>query len=166
MTRVLTILAILISFVGLGNLLFLDYLFLNHKNDIAPLKEQVDDKKEEPKVCPQKCTDLITSATLSAKATPPAIIVPSPIVSPALPSTKAEYFIPLGSGSISSVNTWQTSNTAQATFDLASFTGAKTVYFETVMHIPNAQGEMRARLIDTSTPYIYAGQELRTVSGT
>ncbi len=118
--------------------------------------------------CPVACLDLIALSTAAARLSTSALVAPVFQSSPTPPtaSTKGEYFVPLGSGSLSQLNTWVDVNTAQGSFDTSNYSSIKAFYFEVVMHIPSGQGEVRARLVDNTTPFIYAGEVLKTTSGT
>ena len=79
-------------------------------------------------------------------------------------SKQTEFYIPLGSGEVTANDQWVNIYSAQATIDRNNYPGLKAAYFEAVMHIPNAQGEMKARLYETTLPFVY-GDFLRTQSG-
>lgn len=113
--------------------------------------------------CPSSCMTAINNAIANIKKPVGTTTVVNKTTTV---SNKGEYIIPLGSGTVNELNTWVNAYTAQGTFDTANYSGIKAFYFEVVMHIPNADGEMRAKLIDDSTPFSYDGQVLTTKSGT
>lgn len=77
-----------------------------------------------------------------------------------------EFYIPMGSGVTTQEGRWIDVGSAQAIIDTASYPIIKAVYFESVLRLPNAQGEIRARLAETTLPYVYSGNEVRSQSGT
>lgn len=175
---------ILIFLMIAGNLLLLDFFIVSQRESVIDLRSRVAQlasglKKysdQSPMAspaasvqvvttttnnsCPQTCVNLINGvkALIPLKTTS--------ILSVPKTSTKGEYVITLGTGSVNEVSTWVDAFTAQAIVDSSNFPGVKTYFFEVVMHIPTAQGEVRARLIDDSTPFVYDGQQLKTTSGT
>lgn len=181
------VLIVILMVLG-ANAIYLDYVIVNQQNNLQDTKQKIDSYSEkldvlakklndanllkqvqgntaqiDPSInlnsnaCPRGCSDLITSAVGSIK-------IPKPTVP--VTSSKAEYYIPLGAGQIDQLNAWTDVNTAQTSFDLNNFPKATAVYFEAVLHLANGTGEVRARLYDTSTPYIYAGNEVRSTSPT
>ena len=97
--------------------------------------------------------------------TPPQIItkiVNNKIVTPA---KSQEFIIPLGSGQTGQTDQWVDIYAAQATIIKENYPSLKQAYFEAVMHVPNAQGELKARLYETTMPFVY-GDYLKTQSGT
>jgi hypothetical protein len=119
--------------------------------------------------CSSTCIGLIRSATASAiKAiTPPStpttttIYTPSKIVNTV---SKGEFFIPLGSGSVSSGTDWTDVTTAQAIFDAGNFGSIKAAYFEVFIHTDS--GQVSARLFDTTTPAILFSSQVANSSST
>lgn len=97
-----------------------------------------------------------SATTIIQKVTTPA---------PAVKSQPKEFIISLGSGTISETDKWIDIYGAQATINTDNYPKIKSAYFEVVMHIPNAQGEMQAKLVETTMPFYY-GEILRTQSGT
>lgn len=97
-----------------------------------------------------------SSTTIIQKITTPA---------PVTKSQPKEFIISLGSGTITETDKWVDIYGAQASIDSANYPNIKAAYFETVMHIPNAQGEMQAKLVETTIPFYY-GDILKTQSGT
>lgn len=164
-----------------ANLILLDFFFVKQKNDlldfqtrltqIAPLTQTqlpIASISAEPQnvifnSCPQSCLGIITNATKSA------IVVTKPqstqsLLAPIAPPSVKEFFIPLGTGSLTTLNSWTDINTAQATFDTANYPSMTAAYFEVIMH--TNQGEVKARLYDTTTPFIYSGEQVSTTSNT
>ncbi len=89
--------------------------------------------------------------------------VAAPLSSPK-PQPK-EFIVTLGGGAITETDKWVDIPSAQASINSENYPGLKAVYFEVVMHIPNAQGEVRAKLVETTLPFYY-GEILKTQSGT
>lgn len=117
--------------------------------------------------CPVACLDLISLSTSAAKLSTRSLVAPVfPTSTTTTPtsSNKGEFFVPLGTGSVATLNQWVDVNTAQATFDTGTYSAITAIYFEAIMHV--AQGEVRARLYDTTTPFIYDGEQVRTTSAT
>lgn len=111
--------------------------------------------------CPQSCVTLINNVK---NAIPK--VGTSPATKASTTTTKGEYVIPLGSGDVSSNGVWVDDYGAQGVVDTFAYANIKAIYFEVVMHLPNGQGEMRAKLIDDSTPFSYDGQVLTSQSQT
>lgn len=165
-----------------ANLVLLDFFFVKQKNDlldfqtrltqITPITQfSVATSSAEQQIiisnsCPQSCLGIITNATKSAAVAAPVVKPQSTqsLLAPIAPPSVKEFFIPLGTGSVTALNTWTDINTAQATFDTANYPSITTAYFEVIMH--TAQGEVKARLYDTTTPFIYAGEQVSTTSNT
>ncbi len=173
------IIYLVVGLLVLANLAFLNYVYVVDKNTVVGLEAKLTEDSRiiqalnsrpgesvgitalatAAATCPQSCISLINQTDKTVKTT-------TVINQTTAGGQKGEYIIPLGSGSITELNTWKDINTAQATVNLSNFGRIKETYFEAVMHIPNQQGEVRLRLYDTSTPYIYAGNVLRTTSQT
>jgi len=97
-----------------------------------------------------------TATTIIQKVTAPA---------PKTASKPTEFYIPLGSGEVTTNDKWVDIYSAQATINKSNYPTLKAAYFEAVMHIPNAQGELKARLFEATLPFTY-GDYLKTQSGT
>lgn len=179
------ILLFLVFLVLVGNMVLLDYFWVNEKNELNQVRagiKQVETRIDEVKgsdklteaafpettpikadnACPQSCVTQMNSAIANIKI-PAGAPVPTPIVST---TPKGEFIIPFGTATVSTIGNWFDAFSAQASFDSRNYPPVKAFYFEVVMHIPDATGEMRAKLIDDSTPFSYDGQVLKTQSGT
>lgn len=169
---------ILIGLILGINLILLDFFLVKQRNDLldfqtkliqlTPVTQIISSPSAEPQViisnsCPQSCLGIITNATKSAA---PIVKVQSTqsLLAPVTPPSVKEFFIPLGTGSLTALNTWTDINTAQASFDTANYPSITAAYFEVIMH--TNQGEVKARLYDTTTPFIYAGEQVSTTSNT
>lgn len=186
--RLVVIILCLVCLLFVGNLLLLDYLVVAVKNDVASLQTrlvQMSDnfKKLNSRLfltpetpisgdnleqitaalnsCPNTCVNLIFSATASGKPTSPLV---APVSSPPPSLPKAEYFVPLGSGSISPSNDWKDVDSAQATFDAGSYGDIKQAHFEVFLR--TSAGEVSARLFDATTPAVFWSTEQTTSSTT
>lgn len=166
-----------------GNIFYLDYKYFFATEKTEPiLKENIVYEREsrdqipvQNDACPAYCVDLLKTATMSSSKKETAE-TKNTVSSPPVPvqsvtvikkeTTKGEFFIPLGSGNISEIGAWKNIDSAQATFNPKNYANLKEIYFEVIMHIPNAQGVLKARLLNTSDNFIFAGEELTTVSGT
>ena len=109
------------------------------------------------------------AATVSATTRTQVItrVVPSTTTTTANTSSggsRGEFFVPLGSGSVSSGGDWADVATAQATFNPSNFGTIKAAYFEVFLKI--GAGEVSARLFDTTTPAILFSSEVKTTSAT
>lgn len=186
-----SVLTIFLGFIGIflvANVVFLDYMFVNQKESVVGLQTRIGQMAFSLKeysnqnnvpvsvvasgsgnlvqtplstACPQSCISLINNVkNTTAKPVSP---VPS---KPGVTTSKAEYVVPMGSGVVNTIGSWVDSYSAQATVDTSAYSKIKAIYFEVVMHLPNATGEMRAKLIDDSTPFSYDGQVVTTTSGT
>lgn len=177
----------------LGNVLVLNYFALRHDEkfkDIAlrdaflanSLKKDGISKAEGDKIvvssgsadgvseqeCGEKCLTAINNAV---EARVSGIKIPTVAVSKNLAQSVGlektrEWIIPLGGGVVNEINTWTDVYTAQGKIDVSGYPPVKQANFEVVMHIPNGTGELRARLVDSTTPYVYSGQVLSTTSST
>lgn len=164
-----------VALVFVVNVLLLDIFLVKQRGDLLDFQTRLTQLSEQPgqpadtgqslslgliNACPQSCISLISTATSSARPSQPLV---APVVQQTV-STKGEYFVPLGSGSTSTLNTWVDIDTAQGAFDTGSFSSIKAFYFEGILR--TSSGEVKARLYDTTTPMIYAGEELRSTSQT
>lgn len=114
-------------------------------------------------VCPTSCVDLIALSTEAGRVSTRSLInAPYAPVTTTV-SSKGEYFVPLGSGSISSTGTtWTDIGSAQASFDAGNYSSIKAAYFEAILRTQS--GEVHARLFDTTTPAILWGSDVSTQS--
>lgn len=174
---------ILAALILVANLVLLDLFLVKQKNELLDLQTRltqitplvqtqlpVASISGEPQViisnsnsCPQSCLGIITNATKSATVVARPQSTQS-LLAPITPPSVKEFFIPLGTGSLTTLNTWTDINTAQATFDTANYPSMTAAYFEAIMH--TNQGEVKARLYDTTTPFIYSGEQVSTTSNT
>ena len=180
---------IISGFVGLilvTNLLLLDIFLVSQKNDLLDFQTRLTQLSESFKLlggriltttsptgnttvtaptflpdtsCPVSCVNLITMATISGKNT--VYTVPT---SSTVPTTAAEYFVPLGSGSVSAGGDWTNVESAQATFDAGRYGNISQAYFEAFVRIEN--GTVQARLLDSTTPAIFFASQLSSTSKT
>lgn len=180
-----------IAAVFVLNVLFLDYLFVSQRSELIDFRTRLVQLTDSFKilggrlysagdevpptvnnilnpvntaVCPTSCVDLILLSTQSGKVPTSSLI--NPVYQPVTTTvtSKGEYFVPLGTGSITSTGAWVDVNTAQATIDTGAYSSVTAIYFEVVMHV--SAGEVRARLYDTTTPFIYEGEQVQTTSST
>lgn len=156
-------------------MLFLDYLFVNQNSKTSDLSLRVEKladsapndsigsvpAQEVSNVCPTSCMTAFNAAIANIKvpAGTNTIVNKTTTV-----SQKGEYIIPLGSGTVNERGNWVNAYTAQGSFNTANYSAIKAFYFEVVMHLPNGTGELKAKLIDDSTPFSYDGQVLTTTS--
>ncbi len=113
--------------------------------------------------CPASCVDLITLSTISGRLSTRDLVAPTFTPTTVTSSTKGEFFVPLGSGSISTTGTtWTDVLSAQASFDAGNYGSIKNAYFEAFLH--TQAGEVHARLFDTTTPAIFWGSDLTTTA--
>lgn len=180
---------IVLAFVGLvlvANLVLLDYLFFQQRSQISDLSTRAGTLADSLKLlgsrmfgevqpsggqttqtlntCPGSCVSLITSATASGRTATSSLL--APVVQTVAPAARGEYFVPMGSGTVSVGNNWQFIESAQATFDAANFGNIKQAYFEAIMHLNPPNGELHARLFDITTPSIFWGTDVKTILGT
>lgn len=173
------------GFVGLilvVNLLILDFFLVSQRNDLLDFQTRLTQLSESFKLlggriltapsgqtsitpvvpvtdagCSASCVGLITMATISARQSAP-VSVPAA----SAPAASAEYFIPLGSGSISAGGDWTNVESAQATFDAGKYGVIKQAYFEAFLRTDN--GTVQARLLDSTTPAIFFSSQLSTTN--
>lgn len=122
-------------------------------------------------VCSSTCVSMIRSATASAikvmsqqqsQTQTTTVYTPPKVTTTA--TSKGEFFIPLGSGTVSLGTDWTDINSAQAIFDAANFGSIKAAYFE--VFIRTDSGQVSARLFDTSTPAILFSSQVTSTSST
>lgn len=183
----------LVALILIGNLVLLDFFFVRQRDDLlsqqtrlTQMSESIrqlsrqpfsgDERTEEGGVvnpaqlyadfaCPQTCVGLIKLATRSsAVRTSPATVPAATTTTTTSTATKGEYVIPLGSGSTTKLNSWEDINAAQAALDTGNYSSIKVFYFEAILRTD--AGEVKARLYDATTPFIYAGEELKSTSNT
>lgn len=174
-----------IGIIVLINVLLLDFLFVKQRNELLDSQARLEQLASrptnqivtQPKVaepapvvpaktpvavadtsCPQSCINLINVASRTNTVSAPAPI-----------STKGEYFVNLGTGSVTnseaSGSNWKTIDAAQATFDIGNYSNVKSVTLELFLHAATS-GEVHARLFDTTTPAVFWSSELSTSSTT
>ena len=171
---------LLVLFVFVGNMLFLDYLFVNQNSKTSDLSLRVGQLADNVKLlsnqnqtttsptapikndsCPISCTTAINSAIANIKVQTGTNTIVNKTTAV---SQKGEYIIPLGTGTVDEQGKWVDAYTAQGSFNTANYSAIKAFYFEVVMHLPDGSGELKAKLIDDSTPFSYDGQVLSTTS--
>lgn len=129
--------------------------------ELAPLMPVVVNNNS----CPVSCLDLISLSTSAAKLSTRSLIAPVfQSTTPTTSSTKGEFFVPLGSGSVNQTNDWTNIDSAQATFDAGNYGSIKAAYFEVFLHTQS--GEVHARLFDSSTPTVFFATDLKSSSMT
>lgn len=113
-------------------------------------------------VCPNSCVDLISlAATAGSRVSTKSLITPSALTTTTtITSTKGEFFIPMGSGSVAKTNNWTDIDSAQATFDAGNYGNISAAYFEVFLRVQS--GDVHARLFDKTTPEIFWGSDLKT----
>ncbi len=119
-------------------------------------------------VCPTSCVELITLSTISGRLSTRDLIAPTFLPSTTVTSsTRGEFFVPLGNGSVDQTNDWTNISSAQATFDASNFGSIKAAYFEAFLRRSTAAaGDVFARLFDSTTPAILWGSEMSTTANT
>ncbi|MEK7565679.1 MAG: hypothetical protein AAB506_01380, partial [Patescibacteria group bacterium] len=115
--------------------------------------------------CPVACNNIIDEAINKIPTPIPIQTTVTKTVTAPVQSQPKEYVIPLGSGTITENDKWVDIYSAQATINTDNYPGIRAVYFEAVMHIPNGQGEIKAKLVETTMPFYY-GDIIKTTSGT
>lgn len=186
--RYLYIIAGFVGLVLVTNLLILDFFLVSQRNDLLDFQTRLTQLSESFKLlggriltvpssgqtggtaptvtpitdssCPFSCVSLITMATVSART--PVYTLPTTPTSST--SVSAEYFVPLGSGSVTAGSDWTNIESAQASFDASKYGSIKQAYFEVFMRIDN--GTVQARLFDSTTPAIFFGSQLSTTNKT
>jgi len=182
---VVKILFLLVFLILIGNLLFLDVIYVQQKEQVADAKlrigtladsfkllsEQVAEERPQASTpaaqiqqiqttnaCPQSCVTAFNAAIANVKPGATTVTKTTTL------NQKGEYVIPLGSGVGTKVGSWEDVYTAQGNFDTANFGPIRAFYFEVVMH--TTEGEVKAKLVDDTTPFSYDGQVLSTTSST
>lgn len=175
-----------LALVFVGNLLLLDFFIVSQNGTLLDFQTRLSQianrspntviqktTETTPTVipdssCPVSCIAMITNSTRSAtikQVLNPTVSLP-PLPTPTI-SQKGEYFISLGTGSVlnseASNSNWKTIDTAQVTFDAASYGNIKSATLEVFLHVLGG-GEVHARLFDTTTPNVFWGTDLSTSS--
>lgn len=159
----------------IGNLVFLDYQYVSKGRELE-LEDKITSLEDKlsnfspgvitatasatSNACPQSCVDTINSAIKSL----PKSTTSTPATKVTV-NSKAEYYVPLGTGTVSTIGDWATIDSAQANFNPDDYPANSAIYFEVVMHT-SGSGEVQARLYDATTPNIFAGEVLKTQSAT
>lgn len=182
---------IILGFLALifgANVLLLDFFFVKQKNDLLDFQTRLTqlgsragtttilsadrgalsaEKFLALDACPQSCISIINTATKSAAVIRVPTVVPTPAVTSQPQTPKGEYFVPLGSGSVLSSeatsSNWKTIDAAQATFDAGNYGATKAAYFEVFIRT-QTNGEVHARLLDSTTPALFFNSDLKTTS--
>ncbi len=119
-------------------------------------------------ICPTSCVDLISlSATAGSRVSTKSLIAPyvPTTTTNTTASSKGEYFVPMGSGSVNQTSDWTNIDSAQASFDAGNYSFIKAAYFEVFLRrSTSASGDVYARLFDATTPAILWGSEATTNS--
>lgn len=158
----------------LGNLLYLDFLYLNN----ASINQKIIASVPSPTpvintmptdnnaVCPQECLSQMRAATSSAKNSP-ATEKQNTInnVNNAASATTKEYFVPFGTGS-SKANEWQDVGGLQATINTANYPQIKSVVFEASLHIPTGNQTAYVRLFNVTDKHPVWFSEISASGGT
>jgi len=184
----------LIGLIFVGNLVILDLFFVKQKEELLTLQTRTTQMSETIRLlggrvaytsatgsssgsavlepfygdltCPQTCVSLIKMATISADLSRLTVSASVPVAS-TIGSSKGEFFIPLGSGSVLTTDgtsaNWKTIDGAQATFDASNYTNIKTVYFEAFLRTAT-NGEVHARLFDSTTPQVFFNTDVKTTT--
>ncbi|MCL4398149.1 hypothetical protein M1403_03975 [Patescibacteria group bacterium] len=192
--RYLQIILGIVGFIFIGNLVLLDYFFVSQRGDLldfqarlsqlsgsftnlsariytAPAGNPAEVKSPTPapaptnEACPQTCLTAIDTAVKTVNTS--RSVVTTTTTAPAAP--RGEYFIPLGSGSVSNTDysntNWKTIDAAQATFDISNYGNVKAVYFEATLR-NGSIGEAHARLFDSTTPLVFFNSEVYASTST
>ncbi len=174
----------LVFLLFVGNMLLLDYFFVDQRNNLLEASGKVTALTQEVRLlalgnnsqqassgsaptgftptnsCPQTCLSAIASAVGNVKPSAPLI---APVIQTL--NQKGEYFIPLGTGSVDSTANWTDITSAQAAFDAGNYSSIKSVYFEVFLHTTSG-GEVHARLFDATTPAVFFNTDLKSTSAT
>ncbi|MDO8515389.1 MAG: hypothetical protein Q7S14_02725 [bacterium] len=163
MLTILKLLKILLVFAIISSIAILGYFVYKQEQSISMLNLQGSTLQMADV---EALVDEKIAAIKFPVASPSAPVVVTKIINNKVitPQPK-EFIITLGSGTITETEKWLDIPSAQASINLDNYPGIKTAYFEVAMHIPNAQGEMRAKLVETTLPFYY-GEILKTQSGT
>lgn len=186
--RYLYIIAGFVGLVLVVNLLLLDYFLVSQRNDLLDFQTRLTQLSESFKLlggrlltgagqtsqtsqtsqtvgpaeaCPSSCVAMITVATISARqSAAPVTVQPTTTTTP---SSKGEYFVPLGSGSVAQTSNWTDVTTAQATFNAGNYGNISAAYFEVFLRT-SGSGEVHARLFDVTTPAIFWTSDVKTTN--
>lgn len=195
-TKLIYIVLGFVAIIFVANVLLLDYFFVKQRESlldfqtrITQLADSVGFKPETTfgkqaaplatksavltpvlsQTCPATCVDLITlTATASSRVSTRELVtggsfapLPTPIF------RGGEFFVPMGSGSVSQTTDWTNITSAQATFDAGNYGTIKSAYFEVFLRrSTTATGEVHARLYDSSTPSVFFASDLKTTADT
>lgn len=183
--KYLNIIIVFIALLVIGNVVLLDYFFVTQRNGLLDLQTRISSQSENIKnlgqrlylppsdnttvnqvapstfgaSCSQSCITLIKSSTASAR--PPTPLV-APIINNPAPATKGEFFIPLGTGTLTQTGTWTDMFSTQTTINTDNYPKIKAAYFEVSMHV--VSGMAQARLYDSTTPAVFWNAVLQSTS--
>ena len=169
-----------------ANLVLLDFFFVKQKNDlldfqtrltqITQLNPQIQTVPSSPFIvstpsasCPQSCLGIITNATKSAAIVPTAPVAKiqstESLLATTVTTSSKEFFIPLGSGTLTQLNVWTDMNGVQGSFNLDNYSAVKGAFFEASLRLAGA-GQVQARLYDTTTPAVFWDAQMSSTSTT
>ncbi len=161
-----------------ANLVLLDFFFVKQKNDLLGFQTRL--TQLTPLVspiiistpsasCPQSCVGIITNATKSAAIVPTAPVTKTQstqsLLATTVSSSSKEFFIPLGSGTLTQLNVWTDMNGVQGSFNLDNYPAIKGAFFEASLRLGGA-GQVQARLYDTTTPAVFWDAQMSSISTT
>ncbi len=142
-----------ISFLFL-NIVILDYLLFKNFGTVfnipifSPQQRSSATDGQTQNICPQACTDKISSVETSlSQAIVTSSQIPQINSSPQTNNQVKEYFVTIGSGTGAS-DTWQDVPGLQVTIDSSQYGKIKAAYYEVSVYVPNANQIVSVRLYD------------------
>lgn len=172
MEKVLKIFIVLIGFLILVNLLFLDFVWISGQKKSSEEKLQIPILKSEPTIIQtstnvdcSSCQKLIKEEV--AKAIPSEELKPTPTkkVTPTPPQTKISY-ITIGSSGSTSETSWIDIAGTDFYFNLADYQTVENVRFEVSLRSFLAGNEVYVQLYDITNKRVVDNSGLSTSSGT
>lgn len=143
-----------VIFLVAANLAALNFFLVKNNQKVFDLETKITEISLEP----NKIETRVIEKTNTIISTPAAVSTIKPVIPTPTKAVAREFIIPLGSATVTKEGEWVEQYGVQMRIDTANYPNIKAAYFEVVMHIPNAQGQMKAGLVDY-------GEELVTTSG-
>ena len=163
---VIKIIFVFLILLVLGNLLLLDWVYFSKREETKEEKTSVSISEEEKISLLNACRDICGEEILRAIATISGKGVIKEVTKEVVtPAAAKEYYIPLGSGEVSSLD-WVEITGAEAYIDSSKYGKIKEAYFEAILKMPQGTGTVYAMLFNTTDKHPVWGSEVSSISTT